>query len=74
MPEDNDTSRKSGKAGVVPLRKPRPCPICGQKSRPEWHPFCSKRCADIDLHRWLSGQYAIPGASDESASGEDDAQ
>ena len=68
MSENDD---KPEKATVVPLRKPRPCPICGQKSRPEWHPFCSKRCADIDLHRWLTGRYAIPGASDESASGDD---
>ncbi len=52
---------------VVPLRKPRPCPICRQPSKRQWHPFCSKRCADIDLHRWLSGGYAIPGAADESA-------
>jgi endogenous inhibitor of DNA gyrase (YacG/DUF329 family) len=69
MPEKAD---KPDKSTVVPLRRPRPCPICGQKSRPEWHPFCSKRCADIDLHRWLTGRYAIPGAPDESAPGEDE--
>ncbi len=48
-------------AEVVPLRRPRKCPICGQPAQQKWCPFCSKRCADIDLHRWLSGQYAIPG-------------
>lgn len=40
---------------------PRKCPICGKPARPEHEPFCSKRCAEIDLHRWLSGAYAIPG-------------
>ncbi len=39
---------------------PRPCPICGKPSTVEDRPFCSKRCADIDLHRWLKGSYAIP--------------
>jgi len=42
------------------------CVICG--IRPQsgaYHPFCSKRCADVDLHRWLGGIYAIPGKPDE---------
>jgi endogenous inhibitor of DNA gyrase (YacG/DUF329 family) len=38
----------------------RPCPICGKPAVIETRPFCSKRCADIDLHRWLGGTYAIP--------------
>ena len=42
------------------VSKARPCPICGKPATPEAEPFCSKRCADIDLHRWLSGRYAIP--------------
>ena len=33
------------------------CPICGKEPRTEYHPFCSKRCADIDLNRWLTGVY-----------------
>ncbi|HMQ41988.1 MAG TPA: DNA gyrase inhibitor YacG [Paracoccus sp. (in: a-proteobacteria)] len=37
------------------------CPICRKPSLPEYHPFCSKRCADIDLARWLRGDYVIPG-------------
>ena len=49
-------------ARPVPLGPPRACPICGRKSSREDHPFCSKRCADVDLNRWLSGAYAIPGA------------
>ncbi len=38
----------------------RPCPICGKPSVFATRPFCSKRCADVDLHRWLGGVYAIP--------------
>ena len=67
-----DNSQKPPKADVVPLRKPRSCPVCGGNSRAEWHPFCSKRCADIDLHRWLSGKYVISGGDDESATPRDD--
>jgi endogenous inhibitor of DNA gyrase (YacG/DUF329 family) len=37
------------------------CPICNKESVPEYRPFCSKRCADIDLGRWLHGSYVIPG-------------
>lgn len=40
----------------------RPCPICGKPAAFAYRPFCSKRCADIDLHRWLSGAYALPAA------------
>jgi len=36
------------------------CPICARDSAPEYRPFCSKRCADVDLGRWLKGRYAIP--------------
>lgn len=46
---------------VVPLRAARACPICGRPSLRQSYPFCSKRCADIDLNRWLKGGYAIPG-------------
>ena len=48
---------------VVKLRPTRPCPICGKPSTQAHHPFCSGRCADIDLNRWLSGAYAIPAES-----------
>ena len=41
--------------------KPRraACPICGRPATPEAHPFCSKRCADVDLNRWLGGVYRV---------------
>lgn len=37
------------------------CPICGRPTEPATRPFCSKRCADIDLSRWLGGVYRIEG-------------
>ncbi|MGZ5936212.1 MAG: DNA gyrase inhibitor YacG [Rhizomicrobium sp.] len=38
------------------------CPVCGKPRDANFRPFCSKRCKDLDLARWLSGEYAIPGA------------
>ena len=40
----------------------RKCPICGKPAVEEFKPFCSRRCADVDLNRWLSGTYTIPAA------------
>lgn len=37
------------------------CPICGKTTDEKYRPFCSRRCADIDLGRWLTGSYVIPG-------------
>ncbi|MEM9432357.1 MAG: DNA gyrase inhibitor YacG [Pseudomonadota bacterium] len=36
------------------------CPICADDSNENYHPFCCKRCADLDLGRWMTGHYAIP--------------
>ena len=36
------------------------CPLCGKPADQAFKPFCSKRCADIDLNRWLTGVYAVP--------------
>jgi endogenous inhibitor of DNA gyrase (YacG/DUF329 family) len=38
----------------------RKCPVCGRPPLAANDPFCSKRCADEDLRRWLTGQYRIP--------------
>jgi uncharacterized protein len=38
----------------------KPCPICGKPVERRFRPFCSRRCADVDLHRWLSGAYTVP--------------
>ena len=37
-----------------------PCQICGKPQIERFKPFCSKRCTDVDLNRWLSGVYAVP--------------
>jgi uncharacterized protein len=39
----------------------KPCPICGKPATEASRPFCSERCRDVDLNRWLSNSYAIPG-------------
>lgn len=36
------------------------CPVCQKDADAKYRPFCSKRCADIDLGKWLTGSYAIP--------------
>ena len=41
------------------------CPICGKDRDPKYRPFCSRRCADIDLGKWLTGSYSIPAAAAE---------
>jgi uncharacterized protein len=52
----------------------RPCAICGKPQVEGFRPFCSRRCADVDLHRWLSGVYAVPAAEDEDGETHDDAE
>lgn len=41
------------------------CPICGKPAVEKFRPFCSQRCKNIDLHRWLSGVYAVPAVEAE---------
>jgi endogenous inhibitor of DNA gyrase (YacG/DUF329 family) len=45
------------------------CPICGKPTADQFRPFCSKRCADVDLNRWLSGAYVVPGKDEEDEDG-----
>ena len=47
-------------AEIIRLKPTGPCPICGKPSSQAHHPFCSARCRDIDLNRWLSDSYRIP--------------
>ncbi|MEM8689714.1 MAG: DNA gyrase inhibitor YacG [Pseudomonadota bacterium] len=54
------SSEPNGSAEPIRLRPRRACPICQAPSKQKYHPFCSARCADVDLHRWLGGAYAIP--------------
>jgi endogenous inhibitor of DNA gyrase (YacG/DUF329 family) len=58
-------------ATVLPLYRPRKCAICGKPTVREFHPFCSRRCADLDLGNWLSGSYAIPAVEAEPEGQED---
>ncbi len=41
------------------------CPMCQKDSDPKYRPFCSKRCADLDLGKWLKGDYAIPATEED---------
>ena len=45
----------------------KPCPICRKPQVDQFRPFCSRRCADVDLHRWLGGAYAIPAAEQDDS-------
>lgn len=62
MPEaDNDDTQPTGGR----------CPICKQPAVQKFRPFCSGRCADVDLGRWMSGRYAVPaGDADEDEDGD----
>jgi uncharacterized protein len=57
----------SDRAELPPAKLPgaRSCPICGKPAAEKFRPFCSRRCADVDLNRWLSGVYAVPVKEDE---------
>jgi uncharacterized protein len=56
---------------ISPADKPRAkrCPICGKPATDVAKPFCSKRCADVDLNRWFKGVYAVPGKEEEDEDG-----
>ena len=46
------------------------CPICEAPTEQKYRPFCSRRCADVDLSRWLRGAYAIPDQAESEDGGE----
>jgi endogenous inhibitor of DNA gyrase (YacG/DUF329 family) len=78
-PKQNTPSPPAGDpngSNVAPFAatgRGKPCPICGRPSTIEMRPFCSKRCADIDLGRWLGEAYRIP-TTDASSSDDDDVE
>jgi uncharacterized protein len=47
------------------------CPTCGKAAVERFRPFCSKRCADVDLNRWLKGVYAVPVAEEDSGAADE---
>jgi endogenous inhibitor of DNA gyrase (YacG/DUF329 family) len=47
------------------------CAVCGRPRIAEYAPFCSKRCADVDLGRWLKGVHAIPAGPVPDEEGEE---
>ena len=51
-----------------------PCPICSRDASLAYRPFCSRRCADVDLARWLTGSYAIPSDAPEDLDAEAEAE
>jgi uncharacterized protein len=53
--------KPSGAKTAGKLAPGKRCPICGKPTAAESDPFCSPRCRDVDLNRWLSGSYVIPG-------------
>lgn len=46
------------------------CPICKKPAEKAYRPFCSRRCADVDLGRWLNGSYAVPAEEADEPSSE----
>jgi endogenous inhibitor of DNA gyrase (YacG/DUF329 family) len=64
----------NGGTGGPKGKEQRDCPVCGAPAEADHAPFCSSRCADVDLGRWLRGAYAIPTDEppDESDSGDGD--
>jgi hypothetical protein len=58
-----EAGNAAGKVTGKATRKP--CPICGKPAVEASRPFCSERCRDVDLNRWLSNSYAIPAVRDD---------
>jgi endogenous inhibitor of DNA gyrase (YacG/DUF329 family) len=50
------------------------CPICGKPATAEFRPFCSRRCADVDLQRWFTGRYVVPAVEEDGSPSDDDAE
>jgi endogenous inhibitor of DNA gyrase (YacG/DUF329 family) len=69
-PKGEGAAAKPGKGQDNGRAKVKRCPICGRPGSEPVLPFCSQRCRDVDLNRWLSGSYVIP-ARDDEADGEE---
>jgi endogenous inhibitor of DNA gyrase (YacG/DUF329 family) len=71
-PDDAGPGKGVAKGGAKAGAKggEKPCPICRKPAIEASRPFCSERCRDVDLNRWLSNSYAIPGRNDEDEDAE----
>ncbi|MDB5572436.1 MAG: gyrase inhibitor YacG [Hyphomicrobiales bacterium] len=71
---DNSAKRAMKPADMPDANEPtgRPCATCGKPAIKAYHPFCSKRCADVDLGRWLTGSYAVPVAPNPDEDSDED--
>jgi uncharacterized protein len=54
---------------IIPPAPAKPCAVCGKPQVEAFRPFCSRRCADVDLHRWLAGAYTLPATEDDDGDG-----
>ena len=68
MPAKPPEDARSGQGS--PKKSAKPCPICGKPATEASRPFCSERCRDVDLNRWLSNSYAIPVTNDDDEDAE----
>ena len=59
-----------GKSKAEPKASAKRCPVCGKPAAEASLPFCSDRCRDVDLNRWLSGSYVIPGRDNDEEAAE----
>ena len=59
--QQSEIAKAVAKPVVGSAAKPLPkCPTCGAPANAKTRPFCSPRCADVDLGNWFQGKYAIP--------------
>ncbi len=72
MASEDSRARAKPSGEVVRLQPPRKCPVCGKDASRAHHPFCSRRCADIDLNRWLTDGYVIAAAESDKRGKTDD--
>jgi endogenous inhibitor of DNA gyrase (YacG/DUF329 family) len=62
--------KDAGSAKGTPKGSAKPCPICGKPAIEASRPFCSERCRDVDLNRWLSNSYVVPGRKEDDEDAE----
>ncbi len=72
MSEDKKMSGDVPGAAGAGRKVSKSCPACGKPAVESYRPFCSRRCADLDLGRWLNGSYSIPAV--EPPDGYDEAE